>query len=164
MCFISSDCSHIIFGLICDLIVLVPARAFSSHGIEYTEGEDIVLAGRQYEIALLGNFPDTPSVQPFGTMKQPAMIYSGHKSRIVGCVGGGPYSHRLKWFNLKEGPKHVCPDCGQVFKLVTDSNYHEVKDLVDSRTREHFDYFQTLAHDGKAPLSATMQVGPDSKY
>ena len=98
-------------------------RSFASesggggHGAINEEGEAIGLTGRQYEVALLGNFPDTPTVQPFGTMKQPAFIYSGLSSRIVGCVGGGNYAHRLQWFQLKEGKKHVCSHCGQVFKL-----------------------------------------------
>ena len=130
------------------------------------EGEAIGLTGRQYEVALLGNFPDTPTVQPFGTMKRPAFIYSGLTSRIVGCVGGGNYAHRLQWFQLKEGKKHVCSHCGQVFKLVTDRNYEEVKDLVDDRTREHYDYYQTLDIKGRdePPAIAEIEVGPNSKY
>ena len=148
----------------------LPSRSFSSessggsHGAINEEGEAIGLTGRQYEVALLGNFPDTPTVQPFGTMKQPAFIYSGLGSRIVGCVGGGNYAHRLQWFQLKEGKKHVCSHCGQVFKLVTDRNFDEVKDLVDPRTREHYDYYKTLDVKGRPAVATEMEVGPDSKY
>ena len=48
-------------------------------------------------------------------------------------MGGGNYAHRLQWFNLKEGKKHICSHCGQVFKLVTDRNFEEVKHLVDDK-------------------------------
>lgn len=134
-------------------------------GVNYTEGEDVVLTGRQYELALLGNFPDTPTVQPFGTMDRPAMIYSGRDSRIVGCIGGGPYTHRLQWFTLKVGKKHVCSHCGQVFKLVNDENFEEVKDLVDARTREHYEFYSTLqVKPGQLPVAASVQVGKDSRY
>ena len=149
---------------------LTMTRSFASegsgsHGAINEEGEAIGLTGRQYEVALLGNFPDTPTVQPFGTMKRPAFIYSGLSSRIVGCVGGGNYAHRLQWFQLKEGKKHVCSHCGQVFKLVTDRNFEEVKDLVDPRTREHYDYYKTLDVKGRGAAVATeIEVGPDSKY
>lgn len=145
-------------------------RSFASesggggHGAINEEGEAIGLTGRQYEVALLGNFPDTPTVQPFGTMKQPAFIYSGLSSRIVGCVGGGNYAHRLQWFQLKEGKKHVCSHCGQVFKLVTDRNFDEVKDLVDPRTREHYEYYKTLDVKGRPAVATEIEVGPDSKY
>ena len=136
----------------------------SSHGSINEEGEAIGLTGRQYEVALLGNFPDTPTVQPFGTMKQPALIYSGLASRIVGCVGGGNYAHRLQWFQLKEGKKHVCSHCGQVFKLVTDRNFEEVKELVDPRTREHYEYYKTLDVNGRPAVATEIEVGPESKY
>ena len=170
----------------CGAVSSAPSRSFAG-GASHPEGETLNLTGRQYEAALLGNFPDSPAVQPFGTLKRPAMIYSGHKSRIVGCIGGGQYTHRLQWFQLKEGKKHVCSHCGQVFKLVTDNNYHEVKDLVDARTREHYDYYRTLAvnaqqqagqqqqqqqqqQQGKpgepvpAPVATPVEVGPYSKY
>ena len=146
-------------------------RAFASesggHGAVNPEGEALGLTGRQYEVALLGNFPDTPTVQPFGTMKRPALIYSGLSSRIVGCVGGGNYAHRLQWFNLKEGKKHICSHCGQVFKLVTDNNFEEVKDMVDERTREHYEYYKTLdvqGQPGQHAVATEIEVGPNSKY
>lgn len=110
---------------------------------------DAALAGRQFEVAVLGNFPDSPSVSAFGTLKHPALIYSGFPQRIVGCVGGENLKHRLLWFQLKEGKKHICSECGQVFKLVNDHNFHEVKELVDIRTKQHYEYYGTLSATGK---------------
>ena len=141
-----------------------------SGGAAHPEGEILHLTGRQFELALLGNFPDAPTVQPFGTLDRPALIYSGLKSRIVGCIGGGHYSHRLQWFQLKEGKKHVCSHCGQVFLLVNDKNFESLRHLVDERTREHFDYFKTLAlsmEQASEPGGGTavpVEVGPHSKY
>lgn len=63
-----------------------------------------------------------PLIDPFGTLKSPAIIFSSFKSRIVGCVGGGGYPHRLLWFELKAGKKHLCRECGQAFKLETAAN------------------------------------------
>ena len=109
-------------------------------------------------------------MQPFGTLERPALIYSGQKSRIVGCIGGGNYTHRLQWFQLKEGPKHVCSHCGQVFQLVTDRNFEQMKHLVDQRTREHYEYFQTLAINSEQAteqgggVATPVEVGPNSKY
>lgn len=71
-------------------------------------------------------------VGPFGTMKSPAIILSGLKSRIVGCVGGGGYPHRLLWFDLKKGKKHVCRECGQVYQL-QNANEFEVDTQVSSQ-------------------------------
>jgi len=145
----------------------VPSRIFSG-GAVHPEGEVLNLTGRQYEAAILGNFPDSPTVQPFGTLERPALIYSGHNSRIVGCIGGGNFTHRLQWFALKEGKKHVCSHCGQVFKLVTDNNFDSVKDIVDQRTRDHYEYFKTLAAQqeqaGTPPVATPTEVGPYSKY
>ena len=135
----------------------------------YRDGEVIALAGRQWELAMLGNFPDAPTVQPFGTMARPSVIYSGKKKRIVGCLGGGQYAHRLQWFQLKEGRKHVCSQCGQVFLLINDNNYEQHKHLVDERTREQYDYFQSMMEQAdkmgqKVPTAVLTEVGPDSKY
>jgi len=62
-------------------------------------------------------FESGPLIGPFGTLKSPAVVLSAHTSRIVGCVGGGGYPHRLLWFTLRKGKKHVCRECGQVFSL-----------------------------------------------
>ena len=55
---------------------------------------------------------------PFGTMENPVKIYSYLGERQVGCVGSRSEPHELAWFNLREGPKHICTICGQVFELV----------------------------------------------
>ena len=73
----------------------------------------------QMQQAGLGGYQDAGAVGPFGTVKAPVRIYSSFHSRIVGCKGGDEHKHRLLWFELKAGPKHVCLECGQVFKLVT---------------------------------------------
>lgn len=82
------------------------------------------VAGRQleeleYELEGLGGFNDAPAEGAFGTLAAPVRIYSAFHSRIVGCKGGDDSKHRLSWFELKAGPKHVCMECGQVFQLVT---------------------------------------------
>lgn len=92
------------------------------------------VGGRQHDEFLLqlagvGGFNDQPAVGPFGTIANPVRIYSSFHSRIAGCKGGDDSKHRLMWFELKAGPKHVCTECGQVFKLVTPndgaaSNHH----------------------------------------
>jgi hypothetical protein len=58
---------------------------------------------------------------PFGTVKDPVVIVSALPERVVGCLGdGGEHEHSLMWFLLPtDGPKHMCPQCGQVFKGVS---------------------------------------------
>jgi len=86
----------------------------------------------------LGGFNDQPAVGPFGTLKKPVLIFSAFKSRAVGCKGSSAVPHRLMWFELVEGPKHVCPDCAQVFKLITPDNYDEADaaNLIDLAINE----------------------------
>jgi len=134
-------------------------KSFSSGKLDL-ENEENTYTGRQYEVSLLGNYPDAPTVSKFGTVSSPALIYSGLTSRIVGCVGGYDVKHRLLWFNLKLGKKHVCQECGQVFKLVNDSNYKEVEHLIDEKTKEHMKYYGTLRkHEGQV----TIEHGPESR-
>jgi len=78
--------------------------------------------GKEYEEMMearkgLERFESGGLTGPFGTMDKPVIVYTGNPSRVVGCVGGGGYAHRLLWFELKHGKKHVCRECGQVFKL-----------------------------------------------
>jgi len=82
------------------------------------------MVGRQreeaeLEMAGVGGFNDTPATGPFGTLDHPVKIYSSFNSRIVGCKGGDDVKHRLLWFQLHAGRKHMCNECGQIFKLVT---------------------------------------------
>eukprot|EP00298_Acanthocystis_sp_HF-20_P019808 c24252_g1_i1.p1 GENE.c24252_g1_i1~~c24252_g1_i1.p1 ORF type:complete len:131 (-),score=49.15 c24252_g1_i1:81-473(-) len=57
-------------------------------------------------------------VGPFGTREKPVIVPSYNSFRPVGCTGGlGDNEHELLWFNLFEGHTHICPECGQFFKL-----------------------------------------------
>lgn len=108
----------------------MPRQAMSALApIDYKQ-ED--LRGRQLEeltmtgpadaelgLADVAGFNDQPALGPFGTIAAPVRIYSSFHSRYVGCKGGDQLKHRLLWFELKQGPKHVCTECGQVFQLVT---------------------------------------------
>lgn len=59
-----------------------------------------------------------PLVGDFGTLEAPCLVPSRYPSRIVGCTGGGPHGrHELVWMDIRQGPKHVCKECGQVFQL-----------------------------------------------
>jgi len=59
-----------------------------------------------------------PLTGAFGTVSAPTIIPSKNDSRVVGCVGGGPApEHPITFFNVIDGPKHACPDCGQIFLL-----------------------------------------------
>jgi len=78
--------------------------------------------GKDWEEATLAKegidrFERGPIIAPFGTISSPAIVWSAFDQRIVGCIGGAGHTHRLFWFNLKLGKKHVCKECGQVFKL-----------------------------------------------
>lgn len=105
--------------------------------------------GRQYEVNVLGNFPNFPTVSPFGTLQHPALIFSSHSQRIVGCIGGENLKHRLLWFQLKEGKKHVCSECGQVFKLVNHKTFHEVKHIVDPHTKQFFERYSNVVSESE---------------
>lgn len=58
-----------------------------------------------------------PLVDAFGTLEAPCVVPSAFNSRIVGCPGGDGSQHDLLWFDLIEGVKHCCPQCGQIFQL-----------------------------------------------
>lgn len=94
-------------------------------------------AGKEYEeieAAKHGEkrFAEGPLIGPFGTLKNPSIVLSALDHRIVGCIGGAGYAHRLLWFVLNKGKKHVCKECGQVFKLETADS-----DDVDAQTHTH---------------------------
>lgn len=93
--------------------------------------------GKEYEELLaaeqgIQRFEQGPLLGPFGTLQSPAIVFSAFKSRIVGCVGGGGYPHRLLWFELKAGKKHVCRECGQAFKL-----QNQAESEVNTQTSSH---------------------------
>jgi hypothetical protein len=85
----------------------------------YMRGRQLAEFEREHELEGVAGFNDQPAEGDFGTMAKPVRIYSAFHSRIVGCKGGDHNQHRMFWFELKEGPKHVCTECGQAFKLVT---------------------------------------------
>jgi len=93
------------------------------------------LRGRQREelvdLGGVAGFNDQPALGPFGTVAAPVRIYSSFHSRYVGCKGGDDQKHRLLWFELKAGPKHVCTECGQVFQLITPH------DSADAHAHKH---------------------------
>jgi len=65
---------------------------------------------------------------PFGTEEKPVLIPSRGRWRVVGCKGGyhGEDEHELAWIPVRQGPKHRCPLCGQIFQLwTTDASHHD---------------------------------------
>lgn len=64
---------------------------------------------------------------PFGTEENPVLVPSRGRYRMVGCYGGynGTIEHELAWFALRQGPKHRCPLCGQIFQLWTTDSSHK---------------------------------------
>ena len=57
---------------------------------------------------------------PFGTEENPVYVPSRGRFRMVGCLGGydGKPEHEVSWFCLRQGPKHRCPMCGQIFQVL----------------------------------------------
>lgn len=83
---------------------------------------------------------------PFGTDDKPVMVPSDARYRYVGCVGGyhGEEEHALVWFLLRQGPKHRCPMCGQIWQLVTSDTSHPDHPLHDPS----LPYEKTIAKKG----------------
>jgi hypothetical protein len=132
---------------------------------EFVDVDEIVyLTGKQFISAIMGPFPETPFVQPFGSIEYPALIFSEYDSRVVGCVGGLEVHHQLLWFTLKGNKKHVCEMCGQVYQLVNDSNFDEHSHRVDERTRAHYEYFRTMKLKGSLPPVVKMVVPSDWEF
>jgi len=75
---------------------------------------------------------------PFGTEENPVLVPSRGRFRFVGCLGGydGKPEHEVAWFALRQGPKHRCPMCGQIFQLWTTDSSHKDHPLHDPT----FDY------------------------
>lgn len=63
-------------------------------------------------------FPLDGPFEHFGTKKNPAVVYSGYKTRIMGCVGKCERTEEpgfRVWWTLKTGESGHCPECGQYF-------------------------------------------------
>lgn len=88
-----------------------PATSVAMKGSQLTEFDQETLG--------LSGFSENAAEGPFGTIKSPVRIYSSFHTRIVACKGSDNHQHRISWFELKQGPKHVCTECGQVFQLAT---------------------------------------------
>jgi len=71
-------------------------------------------------------YDDTFVYGPFGTEENPVLVPTRGRYRMVGCVGGydGKPEHEIAWFALRQGPKHRCPLCGQIFQLWTTDASH----------------------------------------
>ncbi|MES1914226.1 MAG: hypothetical protein MHM6MM_006324 [Cercozoa sp. M6MM] len=56
---------------------------------------------------------------PFGTIENPVKVPARGLYRVVGCCGGrnGEREHPMSYMLVRPGPKHRCPDCGQIFVL-----------------------------------------------
>merc|ERR1712038_517771 len=76
---------------------------------------------------------DSALYGPFGTEDGPVYVPSQDNHRFVGCLGGyeGVEEHELVWFLVRQGPKHRCPLCGQIFQLVTSDSSHPDHPLHD---------------------------------
>lgn len=70
---------------------------------------------------------------PFGTEDNPVLVPSRGRFRFVGCIGGydGRPEHEIAWFAVRQGPKHRCPMCGQIFQLWTTDSSHPDHPLHD---------------------------------
>eukprot|EP01083_Nonionella_stella_P083544 231054_1 len=81
---------------------------------------------------------------PFGTEENPVLVPSRGRYRYVGCVGGydGGAEHEIAWFCLKQGPKHRCPLCGQIWQLWTTDSSHKDHPYHD----ENKDYEAEILH------------------
>jgi len=73
---------------------------------------------------------------PFGTEENPILVPSRGRYRFVGCLGGynSGQEHQLAWFALRQGPKHRCPLCGQIFQLWTTDSSHKDHPYHDPNT------------------------------
>lgn len=71
-------------------------------------------------------YAETALYGPFGTEEDPVLVPANGNHRFVGCMGGhtGFVEHDVVWFRVQQGPKHRCPICGQVFKLLTTNTSH----------------------------------------
>eukprot|EP00455_Lapot_gusevi_P005224 TRINITY_DN121_c0_g1_i6.p1 TRINITY_DN121_c0_g1~~TRINITY_DN121_c0_g1_i6.p1 ORF type:complete len:170 (+),score=65.14 TRINITY_DN121_c0_g1_i6:79-588(+) len=116
--------------------------AAQSQDMEETVHPDVPTLTEEEKKIILGNHPNdnaedvlaayllprdvpVPIIGPFGTRKRPVLIASEFDSRSVVCAGGNQNEvgfnapHEPAFLLLKDdGKKHVCDQCGQVFKLL----------------------------------------------
>jgi len=52
-----------------------------------------------------------------GTVKEPIVIPSLAKERVVGCTGFPAESHDVIWLTMHPEKKGRCPECGNVYEL-----------------------------------------------
>ncbi|KAF5391564.1 hypothetical protein D9757_002364 [Collybiopsis confluens] len=80
-----------------------------------------------------------------GTKKDPIMVPSPAKERLVGCTGSPADSHDVLWFPLTKGHQHRCIECGSgpclhspvaLFALIPSSTVYE----MDFYGEEHDDH------------------------
>jgi len=85
---------------------------------------------------------------PFGTEENPVLVPSYNRFRFVGCIGGydGKPEHELAWFVVRQGPKHRCPLCGQIFQLWTTDSSHPDHPYHDP-SRDYEKELLNMIHD-----------------
>jgi len=85
---------------------------------------------------------------PFGTEENPVLVPSYNRFRFIGCIGGydGKPEHELAWFVVRQGPKHRCPLCGQIFQLWTTDSSHADHPYHDS-SRDYEKELLNMIHD-----------------
>merc|ERR1711871_1381476 len=103
---------------------LSTTRVVKDDGLTILEEKDHATGRRLQEIEYqeatgLDLFNRDPLRGPYGTKANPCMVPSEYDSRLVGCPGGctPDAPDYVRWFLLRRGPIHECPDCGQKFKL-----------------------------------------------
>jgi hypothetical protein len=85
---------------------------------------------------------------PFGTEQNPVLIPSYNRFRYVSCMGGydGQAEHEMCWLLIRQGPKHRCPLCGQIFQLWTTDSSHPDHPYHDP-SRDYEKELLNMIHD-----------------
>jgi len=101
--------------------------------VGYKQGEELLYRVNQGYDSKQEYFTECTLYGQFGTEDRPVYVPSTQNHRLVGCLGGhdGIEEHDLIWFVLRQGPKHRCPLCGQIFQLVTTDPSHPDHPLHD---------------------------------
>lgn len=94
-------------------------------------------------------FGESAIYGPFGTEEDPVEVPAMGTQRFVGCQGGhdGFLEHELIWFCVRQGPKHRCPVCGQVFQLITTNSSHPDHPMHDPKRDYRGELIMTLIND-----------------
>ncbi|KAF9065586.1 cytochrome c oxidase, partial [Rhodocollybia butyracea] len=88
----------------------VPSIADQSTGIERLQ-----YLGEAEGIEIFDTAPLDSS--RIGTKKDPILVPSSAKERMVGCTGSPADSHDVLWFPLMHDRYHRCLECGSVYKM-----------------------------------------------